>query len=187
MVHVVDNHSVENVERTDGVERAYTTDLHLAHLAGSTRRRYRYAGHLTLQHLIDVGGGRLLGFLHVHHTDSTRQVGFLLRTVTDDDDVIEALHLGSHFHVDEATVTYLHYFIFVAQIGELQTLVGISLDDIVAVKTCDSHRLRVQRLYGDTDKRFTRGSISDSTLHVLSQRSQRQPQQDCQEQHCLPK
>ena len=181
MVHVVHNHTVQHVERTYRVERAHTTYLHLTHGTRLTRCVHLDTRHLTLQHLVDVGGCGLLSLFHVHYGHSSRQVRLLLCTVTDDDNVLEHLGVRFHDHVDRRASGYGHCLLHIAHIGKLQLVVLACSDRVLTVIVSDGHCLSALHSDGDADERLTVLSIRHRTLHRLGIQSQGQAQQ--QHQH----
>ena len=82
-------HTVDDIQRSGASERTQTTNLHRGISTRLTVRRNLYTCHLTFKHRRDVRIRHTLQFLGVHNRHRTRQISFLLRTVTHDNHLIQ--------------------------------------------------------------------------------------------------
>ena len=118
---VVAGHAVDHEERVQAVDRTHTADHDIGACTGfSAGLRDHHTGDLALQRLGNRPGGQILDVRSLDRGDGARQVGLLLRTVTDHHDVVEAFALLFEDDLQTAAVQHRQAETLITDIGDKQ-------------------------------------------------------------------
>ena len=184
MIDIVHDESVDDVEGTYARERTNTTDAHIGHRTGFRTGGNAHARHLALQHLADVGGRILLRILHAHHRYGSREVGFLLRTVTNHHDVVERLAVLGEGNHQLRLAAHLYNLGNVANVRHRQLGIGSHVESKLTIKVGGHTIGDVIDLHDTHSNEGLVINIDDSTAHsnLLCQcdRHKEQHEQNCQ-------
>ena len=98
-------HTVDHIQRSGATETTDTTDTNQWVGTGLTVRGNLHTGDLTFQHRGDIGVRHTLQFVGIHDRHRTRQVGFLLNTITYNHHLLKHLSVAFQNNLTEVSAS----------------------------------------------------------------------------------
>ena len=149
-------HSIDNIKRCGTSKSTDTTNTHRWIGTRLTIGRDLYTRNLTLKHGGDIGVGYLLQLVGIDNGNRAGQVGLLLSTITDNDNLIQNTVISCHLNlINNSASTHSNLAVFIAYITYHERSIGRSVKIEITVKIGHSTTLSTFYLNGGSSKRFT--------------------------------
>ena len=156
----------DNQRVVAGIERALTTDADL-HLSTRLRRClcHQYTGHTSLQCFGSILGNDLVQVLTAHIGDRTRNGLTTLRTIADDDHLIEAASVLLERDVEIGVAANRHFLLIISYIRNNECSTRFDVEREVTVEI--GHRSILSTFFHDGSTNKCAHLVTDSTCNPL--------------------
>ena len=178
-LHAIDKHKGATAG-SDGVDIATNANgtradgLAIGHGDGQT-------GHLSLQTTRDIGIAAVLQHVTADRRHGADDVALLLHAITDDDQLVEVVHIVFQLHVELTAIDLMVLFLK-AEIGEAKLVSILRVNGILSFLVGDNTLSGSLVINAHTDQRSTRLALYRATEHIGGRSRGQSSQQHKQQQ-----